>query len=115
MPLLLLLTSILLLDSFSEGKHTSRYSFSRLVRDFNAFKNEIDERITKLEDYVGVEEHSSGNNSKESAEDVGDYDSGDRNLIPASRPSRPCRPICLERLQPEKPSCTFDGGRYNRG
>ena len=85
------------------------------MRDFNAFKNEIDERITKLEDHVGVEEHSSGNNSKESAEDVGDYDSGNRNLICASRPSRPCRPICLERPKTEKPSCIFDGGRYNRG
>ena len=115
MPLLLLLTSILLLDSFSEGKHTSRYSFSRLVRDFNAFKNEIDERITKLEDHVGVEEHSSGNNSKESAEDEDNYGSENRNLTPASRPSRPNRLIRVERPQPEKPSCTFDGGRYNRG
>ena len=79
------------------------------MRDFNAFKNEIDERITKLEDHVGVEEHSSGNNSKESAEDVGDYDSGNRNLICASCPSR------LEHPQTEKPSCTLDGGRYNRG
>ena len=62
-----------------------------------------------MEDHVGIEDYSSGNKGKESAEDVGDYDSGNRNLICASRLSR------LEHPQTEKPSCTLDGGRYNRG